>query len=73
MAYQQDSDTKLLIKVFSIDSPPAQLTILKLPVVYRTVNSRNQLGILKDHLVYYEQIFFANEHICRIVVPFFTS
>ena len=59
IAYQQDSDTKLFIDHLSINVPLSQSTILKLPTAYRTALSRNQLGLLGGHLIYYEQISFA--------------
>ena len=67
-AYQQDSETKLLMNYLSITTPLDQSTIRTLPAVYRTAITRNQIGLLSGRLVYYEHIFFAYKHICRIVV-----
>ena len=68
-AYQQDFDTKLFIDYFTINAPLDQSTILNLLEAYRTALSRNQLGHLEGRLVYYEQLYFANKHIYRTVVP----
>ena len=53
-AYQQDSDTKIFIDHFSVNTSFDQSTILTLQLAYRAALSRNQLGILEDRLVYYE-------------------
>ena len=69
-AYQQDSDMKIAIDRFTLNVQLDQSTILNLPAAYRTYLLCNQLGLLEGCLVYYEQLSFANKHICRIVVPF---
>ena len=53
-AYQQDSDTKICIDRFSVNTLFDQSTILILQLAYRAALSRNQLGILEGRLVYYE-------------------
>ena len=67
--YQNDSEKKLFLDHLSINASLDQSTIRTLPAVYRTAIARNQIGLLSGQLVYYEQITFANKHICRIVVP----
>ena len=56
--------------IFFINSTLDQLEILKVPVIYHTDLSHSQFRVLEGCLIFYEQIFFANKHICRIVVPF---
>ena len=71
IVYQQDSNTKLVIDNFFINNPLDQSIILKMLAAYITDISCNQLGVLEDRLVYYDQITFVHKHICRIIVLFY--
>ena len=70
-AYHDDPDTRVLIDCLSINYPLDQPTILRLPAAYRSVITRNLLGLLWDRLVYYDPVPTISNHICRIVVPLF--
>ena len=59
----------MLICRFSIKAPLDELTILKLPVTYRTAIDRNILGSVKGGLMYYESFPTITKHICCIIVP----
>ena len=60
---------KLFLDHLSNNAPLDQSTIRTLLAAYRTAIAWNQIGLLSGRLVYYEQIYFAHKHICRIVVP----
>ena len=70
-AYNDDPVTKVLLDRLSVSAPLDTLTNFHLPTAYRTVITRNLLGIIEDMLVYYEPIATVTNHICRIVVPIF--
>ena len=59
----------MLINRLSINSPLDQPTVLQLSAAYRSVITRNLLGLLEGHLVYYDPIPTVSNHIFRMVVP----
>ena len=67
-AYHDDPDTRVLIDRLSINSPLDQPTVLQLPAAYRSVITRNLLGLLEGRLVYYYPIPTVSNHIFRMVV-----
>ena len=58
----------MLICRLSINALLDEPTILKLPVVYRTVIDRSLLGLLEGRLVYYELFPTVTKYIYRIIV-----
>ena len=51
----------------SINAPLDEPTILILLAAYRTIISRNLLGLLEGRLVYYEPIPTVTKNNCRII------
>ena len=67
--YQIDSDNKFLVDHLSIQASLDEPSILKIPVVYHTSGSCNQIRLFEGRFVYNKQIHLATKNIYRIVVP----